>query len=233
MEQLTGEGLILGVDPRAEYRSFDTHLRIGEALVGFTDGLIEVRRDYFKGMNDLIDAVKTEYGAMTAENIAEQIKDRILANLEPVDDSAVLFVGITHLGVKNSPQKTTWSLDVREQGAAYRVRRAVLWDLSSRVSAGSDLSGVELILGELLSNVAQHTPGQAEVGLEFNNGEARLLVRDNGEPFKTENGEMPGALSPSGRGLHLVRSLARSVEIHHNGGNSIAVVLPLNAFGAA
>jgi serine phosphatase RsbU (regulator of sigma subunit)/anti-sigma regulatory factor (Ser/Thr protein kinase) len=233
VEQLTGEGLILGVDPRAEYRSFDVELRAGEALVGFTDGLIEVRRDYFKGMDDLIEAVKVEYGAMTSENIAEQIKDRILANVEPVDDSAVLFVGITHLGVNGSSQKKTWTVDVRERGAAYRVRRAVLWDLSSRVSAGSDLSGVELILGELLSNVAQHTPGQAEVGLEFQDGEARLLVRDNGKPFKSEDGEMPDALSPSGRGLHLVRSLARSVEVHHNGGNNIAVVLPVNTLDAA
>ncbi len=233
VRQLTGEGLILGVDPRAGYHSFDVALRAGEALVGFTDGLIEVRRDYFKGMNDLIEAVKTEYGAMTSANIAEQIKDRILANVEPVDDSAVLFVGITNLGVKGSPQKKTWTLDVREQGAAYRVRRAVLWDLAARVHPGSDLSGVELILGELLSNVAQHTPGHAEVGLEFQDSEARLIVRDNGKPFESEDGAMPGALSPSGRGLHLVRSLARSVEVHYNGGNSVAVVLPVNASSAA
>ncbi|HEX5275682.1 MAG TPA: SpoIIE family protein phosphatase [Candidatus Rubrimentiphilum sp.] len=233
VEQLRGEGLILGVDPRAEYGSYDIQLRSGEALIGFTDGLIEVRRDYFKGMDDLIEAVKTEYGAMSSENIAEKIKDRILANVEPVDDSAVLFVGITNLGVSGSPQKKTWTLDVRERGAAYRVRRAVLWDLSARVGAGSDLSGVELILGELLSNVARHTPGQAEVGLEFQGAEARLLVRDNGEPFEDEDRGMPDALSPNGRGLHLVRSLARSVEVHHNGGNSIVVVLPVNASGVA
>lgn len=229
VQQLKGEGLILGVDPRAAYHSFSVDLRAGEALVGFTDGLIEVHRDYFKGMENLVEAVKTEYAAMSLENIAEQIKDRILANAEPADDSAVLFVGITNLGVNENPQRQTWKLDVREQGAAYRVRRAVLWDLSTRVRAGSDLSGVELILGELLSNVARHTPGQAEVSLEFHDGEALLLVQDNGKPFIDEEGAMPDALSPSGRGLHLVRRLARSVEFHHNGGNTIAVVLPVSA----
>jgi serine phosphatase RsbU (regulator of sigma subunit)/anti-sigma regulatory factor (Ser/Thr protein kinase) len=231
VEQLKGEGLILGVDPRAAYHGFDVDLSAGEALVGFTDGLIEVHRDYFKGMNDLIEAVKTEYGAMSSENIAERIKDRILAGVEPADDSAVLFVGITNLGVNGTPQKKTWKLNVRERGAAYRVRRALLWDLSGRVPTGSDLSGVELILGELLSNVAQHTPGQAEVSLEFHDDEARLLVRDHGEPFTNEECEMPDALAPNGRGLHLVRSLARSVEFHHNGGNTIAVVLPVNVSG--
>lgn len=228
VEQLKGEGLILGVEPGTEYRTFDVDLRTGEALVGFTDGLIEVHRDYFKGMTDLIEAVKTEYAAMSAENIAERIKDRILAHVDPVDDSAVLFVGITNLGVNGTPQKKTWKLDVREQGAAYRVRRAVLWDLSARIRPGSDLSGVELILGELLSNVAQHTSGKAEVSLEFHDGEARLSVKDQGKPFENEDGAMPDALSASGRGLHLVRSLARSVEFHHNGGNSVAVILPVS-----
>ena len=227
VEQLTGEGLILGVEPGTKYRTFDADLRAGEALVGFTDGLIEVHRDYFQGMTDLIEAVKTEYGAMSAENIAERIKDRILAHVEPADDSAVLFVGITSLGV-NGAQKKTWKLNVREQGAAYRVRRAVLWDLSARIRPGSDLSGVELILGELLSNVAQHTPGEAEVSLEFYDGEARLSVRDQGKPFEKTDGAMPDALSANGRGLHLVRSLARSVEVHHNGGNRVAVILPVN-----
>ena len=233
VEQLSGEGLILGVEPHARYQTFEVDLRSGEAIVGFTDGLIEVRRDYFKGMNDLIEAVKTEYGAMSSASFAEQIKDRILAGVEPVDDSAVLFVGITNLGMNGSPQKKTWNVDVRERGAAYRVRRAVLWDLSSHVRAGSDLSGVELILGELLSNVAQHTPGQAEVGLEFQDGQAKLSVHDRGKRFEKEDAEMPDALSPNGRGLHLVRALARSVEFHHNGGNTVAVVLPVDVTGAA
>lgn len=233
IEQLTGEGLILGVDPRAQYRTFSVDLRAGEALVGFTDGLIEVHRDYFEGMKDLIEAVKTEYSSMSSENIAEQIQARILANVEPIDDSAVLFVGITNLGVNDSTQKKTWKLDVRERGAAYRVRRAVLWDLSGHVRAGSDLSGVELILGELLSNVAQHTPGHAEVDLEFQDGQAKLSVRDRGKPFENTDGAMPDALSPNGRGLHLVRTLARSVEFQHRGGNTVAVVLPVDASDAA
>ena len=229
VEQLEGEGLILGVDPAAKYHTFHVDLRAGEALIGFTDGLIEVHRDYFQGMSDLIEVVKTQYGSMSSENIAEKIQDRILANAEPIDDSAVLFVGITNLGVNESPQNKTWNLDVREQGAAYRVRRAVLWDLSAHVAAGSDLSGVELILGELLSNVAQHTPGQAEVRLEFGGGEARLSVHDNGKAFENQDGSMPDALSPNGRGLHLVRRLARSVELRHNGGNTVSVVLAVNA----
>lgn len=97
VEQLSGEGLMLGVDPQARYEPFQTALRKGEGLVCFTDGIVEIERDYLKGMANLIEVVKSEYGRGSAENIAERIKNRILAQAEPVDDSAVLFVGITDL----------------------------------------------------------------------------------------------------------------------------------------
>ena len=234
VEQMRGEGLILGVDPHAAYQSFEVDLRFGEGMIGFTDGLIEVERDYFKGMDALIETAKREYGSMPSENIAEHIKDRILTNAEPVDDSAVLFVGITNLGMSASPNAKTWTVDVREQGAAYRVRRAVLWDLGARAVPESDLHAVELILGELLSNVAQHTPGEAEITMEFTGGQAVLRVRDKGRPFAAGSEAAPDPLSPSGRGLHLMRTLSRAITFESNGrGNSIEVVLPVTVTSAA
>jgi serine phosphatase RsbU (regulator of sigma subunit)/anti-sigma regulatory factor (Ser/Thr protein kinase) len=233
VDQLDGEGIMLGVDPHAAYKTFERTLLVGEGIVGFTDGIVEAGRDYFKGMEDLAATVKGEYGSMRSENIAERIKDRMLAGVDPVDDSAVLFVGITHLGMGASDQKKTWKVDVREQGAAYRVRRAVLWDLATRASAGSDLSAVELILGELLSNVAQHTPGSAEVTLDCRDGQALLKVADRGNVFGSNGESAPDPLSPSGRGLHLIRTLARAVEFENNGtGNSVEVLLPVTLTAA-
>jgi len=234
VEQLTGEGLILGVDPSAEYASFRLQLREGEGIVGFTDGLVEVGRDYAKGMQTLIATVESEYAGMPSNNIAERIKDRILSGMDPVDDSAVLFVGITSLGVTDTAQKKTWKLDVREQGAAYRLRRALLWELAAHSEAGSDLPAVELILGELLSNVARHTPGGAEVTLDYQGGQAILKVNDQGKAFSSGGDAAADPLAPSGRGLHLIRTLARSIEFESNGkGNSVAVVLPVTLSNAA
>jgi len=229
VDQLLGEGLVLGVDPHASFQTFEVDLRIGEGIICFTDGIIEIERDYFKGMNTLIETVKSEYGSMPSENIAEHIKERILTNAQPADDSAILFVGITNLGMNRSPQKKIWKLNVREQGAAYRVRRAVLWHLGARATPGSDLAAVELILGELLSNVAQHTPGDAEVTVDFREGQAFLHVRDHGKPFSSNGQPSPDPLAPAGRGLHLIRSLAGSLELEHDGsGNSIVVRLPVS-----
>jgi serine phosphatase RsbU (regulator of sigma subunit) len=97
IEQLSGEGLMLGVDPQARYQTFQATLREEEGIICFTDGIVEIERDYLKGMADLIEVARTEYKRGSAENIAERIKNRILAEAEPVDDSAILFVGITSL----------------------------------------------------------------------------------------------------------------------------------------
>jgi len=185
-------------------------------------------------MQTLIATVESEYAGMPSNNIAERIKDRILSGMDPVDDSAVLFVGITSLGVTDTAQKKTWKLDVREQGAAYRLRRALLWELAAHSEAGSDLPAVELILGELLSNVARHTPGGAEVTLDYQGGQAILKVNDQGKAFSSGGDAAADPLAPSGRGLHLIRTLARSIEFESNGkGNSVAVVLPVTLSNAA
>jgi len=196
--------------------------------------LVEIDRDYSKGIEKLIATVESEYASMPSDNVAERIKDRILSGVEPVDDSAVLFVGITSLGVTDTAQKKTWKLDVREQGAAYRLRRALLWELAARSDAGSDLSAVELIIGELLSNVARHTPGDAEVTLDYQGGQAVLSVLDHGKAFDGSSVSAADPLAPSGRGLHLIRTLARSISFESNGkGNSVAVVLPVTLSDAA
>lgn len=228
VDQLQGAGLVLGVEPHTTYETFEDVLRVGEGIVGFTDGIVEAGRDYFKGMEHLTATVKSEYGSMRSENIAERIKDRMLTGVSPLDDSAVLFVGITNLGMGDSPEKKSWNVDVREQGAAYRVRRAVVWDLAARAQDGADLSAVELILGELLSNVAQHTPGKAEVTLDCRGGQALLRVTDRGKIFSGNGETAADPLAPGGRGLHLIRTLARSIQFGNDGrGNTVEVLLPV------
>lgn len=97
VEQLSGEGLMLGVEPDVHYHTFQATLREGEGIICFTDGIVEVERDYLKGMETLIEVARAEYRRGSPENIAERIKDRILTQAEPVDDSAILFVGVTNL----------------------------------------------------------------------------------------------------------------------------------------
>ena len=84
-----------------------------------------------------------------------------------------------------------------------------------------------MIFGELLGNVARHTPGTADVELEIIRDRAYLHVTDEGRPFaRSANG--PETFAESGRGLLLVESLARRLSIARTvRGNCVSVELPI------
>ncbi len=122
----------------------------------------------------------------------------------------------------------TWQLDAKNGNAAHRVKRALLWHLGEIASPTSDFAAVEAIIGELVSNVARHTPGPAEVTIECDDRAARLVVCDRGKPFHSTGEHVPDVLSETGRGLFLIRSLAQHVRVEHTGhGNRISVLLPI------
>ena len=224
---LAGSGLLLGVERSARYEHFETNLESGAALVLYTDGLVETYRgDFSRGISLLIDAINAEY-YNSSENIALAIQNRVFAQIEPHDDSAILFIGVTELGVRGTSRARTWEIDATAVSEARRVKRAFLWHLGQYANGESDLMSVELILGELLGNVARHTEGYATVTLELERDRAILHVNDRGAPIP-ELRLPEDILAEGGRGLFLVNSLARSLRIERqNGGNHVCAELPV------
>jgi serine phosphatase RsbU (regulator of sigma subunit)/anti-sigma regulatory factor (Ser/Thr protein kinase) len=221
---LTATGLILGVDSHAVFTSHQLRLEAGTGLVLYTDGIIELERNYFKGVQDLESAVRMTYDS-SVSNIAEAIQQRIFAHLSPRDDSALLVVRILHLSPETlSPR--AWSVDTADPQSARRVKRAVVAELA-RAQANVDFSTAELILGELLSNVARHTPGVAEVTLEWKNDDVLLHVVDRGEPFTLKRTAQPDMLAETGRGLFLVTSVSAGITVEQTAeGNRVTAILP-------
>lgn len=229
VETLGGKGFVLGVDPRAEFETFETKLEIGSALVLFTDGVVEAGRDYFMGLRILKEAVEEEY-RNAEHNIAEAIQRRVFLTAAPHDDSAVLFIGITALGpAALQAERVTWSIDARSEKSTRRVKRALLWRLGEMTPDDAQLAASELIVTELLGNVARHTPGPAEVTLEWNAGVATVRVFDQGKRFEPpKRHELRDVLSESGRGLYLVHAIAQDLTIEWTGsGNCVSAVLPI------
>lgn len=224
---LPGEGFVLGVDPRARFQTFETQLDVGSGVVLYTDGLVEAERDYFKGMTQLEEAAASEYSD-PSPNIAEGIQRRVFAHAAPRDDSALLFIGITGLSVEPpSPERQGWRLDARDESSAHRVKRALLWQLGGFASADADLGTIEAIFGELLSNVKRHTPGPADITLERGAEGAVLSFADDGPPFSINGHAQPDLMAESGRGLFMLRALARDVSVQRVGDrNLVAVALP-------
>lgn len=228
LQFLEGRGLVLGADANARYETFDARLHEGWALLLYTDGLVEVGRNYLEGLNDLREAASAEY-ASASENIAQAIQQRIFREREADDDTAVLFFGVTRLGAQPLRiGERRWVFDARDAQSAHRAKRAILWHLGNEIRDKEQLAAVELILGELVGNVARHSPGSAEVTIDENNGKTLLCVADKGRPFNSsgQNGGVADLLAESGRGLFLVRSMSQEVRIANDGsGNVITAVL--------
>jgi anti-sigma regulatory factor (Ser/Thr protein kinase) len=230
VEQIPGGGLIMGAQRNVEYRQYSLTLDAGSAIVLFTDGLVESGRraeyDYDAGVQRLVEVVNRQYYSAT-ENIAQAIQRDVLEGRAQLDDAAVLFIGVTDVGFARANATRTWTIDARSASAARRAKRAFLWRLGEFAPDGTDLSAPELIFGELVGNVARHTPGMAEITLEIEDNVAFLHVCDEGAPI-VHALSRPEDLSEGGRGLLLVESMARGLSIDRlPNGNHVTVELPI------
>ena len=227
-EALSGRGFVLGINRHAEFTPYEVRLCVGCGHVLYTDGVVEAERDYISGLAKLEAAIRTD-AFNSGGNIAESIQRRVFKDVEARDDSAVLFVGITDLNVAGEPARTqSWRLNAKDGSSAHRVKRALLWQLGEFAAPGSDFAAVEAIIGELMSNVARHTPGEAEIVLEYGDRTVDLHVCDRGRAFRSTGEYAPDLLAESGRGLYLVRALAHDLRVERTAhGNRISVSLPV------
>lgn len=223
---LDGVGMILGVSAGERFDTYETQLQNGTALLLYTDGIIEMDRDYDRGLRRLMETAGSEQYRSTG-NIAAAIQHRIFERSERRDDSALLFVAVTELNAPRSSESRTWSLNAHDSEAAGRAKRALLWHIGELAHEQCDLSAIELIFGELIGNVSRHTPGTADVTLEISGDVATLHVKDFGAPFSLNGTAAPDDWLEGGRGLFLIRSLARSLTVErHDRGNCVSAVLP-------
>jgi serine phosphatase RsbU (regulator of sigma subunit)/anti-sigma regulatory factor (Ser/Thr protein kinase)/CHASE3 domain sensor protein len=229
VESLPGRGLMLGIEPRAVFATHELMLDEGSAIVLFTDGLVEMSRDYIAGREELRQAIEAEYRD-ASQNIAQAIVKRVVGGRSARDDIALLFLCVTALAAAAFPrQRMHWTIDARSERSTRRIKRALLWQLGEMTDDDAQLPAVELIVNELLGNVARHTPGPAEVELEWNGETAIVRVSDRGRPFQLRNGAgRIELLAEDGRGLFLARSVALDLTVEWTGdGNCVSATLPL------
>ena len=226
---LEGSGLALGIDPSSVFDTFESVLDEGALLVAYTDGLIEAERNVLKGLADLLEIVGTVAKA-DAENPAEAIQSVVLRHLHPRDDVAVLTVKVDALRLQPAELgRRTWYGDLGDESQGHALRNAVVRYLRERVSAESDLFGAEAIFGELLGNVARHTPGWARVDLEWRAGACVLTVEDRGPEIAVQRASQD-VLRETGRGLEIVGMLGLDLTLERKaGGNRVSVTLPVRS----
>ncbi len=210
--QLAGADLPLGLRdletaPRAA-RWID--VPPGTTLLLYTDGLTEASRDVVDGERRLIDAF--------AEGIddAATLRDRVAPR--PTDDIAILLISVA--GV----ERRRWAADALHNVAAAQLRALVAAELQRHGADDPTVGDAELVLGELLANVARHTGnGSVEVALDLDGAEPVLHVLDRGPGF-TMHARLPNdPMSESGRGLFIIGNLVREISVvRRTGGGSHA-----------
>jgi anti-sigma regulatory factor (Ser/Thr protein kinase) len=186
-----------------------------------------VNRDYVGGLTALADAVLAEYQESSLE-FAENVQRRIFSRAAPSDDSALLFVGVSMLDAAAGDKQHVWHFDARDAVSAQRVKRAILWELATHADRSPEFAAIEIIYGELLSNVVRHTPGLATITLEWHDDLPILHVDDQGPAFQMPSNTPTESLAENGRGFWLMTNFASKLAVQRIGEkNRVTVALPL------
>jgi serine phosphatase RsbU (regulator of sigma subunit) len=87
-------GLVLGIEPAQQYEEVRTKLGVGEAVVLYTDGVIEARRDNELYGVERLDRVLSEHRELPPGKLAQVVLDdcRSFSRGELADDCAVVVV---------------------------------------------------------------------------------------------------------------------------------------------
>lgn len=96
--------------------------------------------------------------------------------------------------------------------SSVRSARHFVADLVTQWGLGADIrAAAELVVSELAGNAARHGRSQMTIRLASGGDSLHVTVSDSGPPRPEREGFADGAAEEHGRGLPIVRSLARSV----------------------
>jgi anti-sigma regulatory factor (Ser/Thr protein kinase) len=120
-----------------------------------------------------------------------------------------------------------WNFRTVSADDAAKSRREFMVLLRSMASAASDFDAAELIFGELVGNVVVHAPGWVTVTLVWKAENPVLIVHDEEKLFSPRFALPDDPLQENGRGLYIVRTLAKSVTIRRVKGDGTKVMATL------
>jgi PAS domain S-box-containing protein len=220
--QLSAAGGAIGWPGAGSDVIAETTLGVRDALVLYTDGLVEAGKDILAGMEALVGHAR-DVAHLPAGELADELVRRALQGAARRDDTLALVV--RRLPVPAHETSRTWTLspDVTEVSA---TRRALAAWLADRDAAGDD---VLLAVSELLANAVRAARTQVTLRIAVSPDEVVAEVADDGAGGLDLAGHdvLPELADERGRGLFLVHALAAGVTaMSTTEGSVVRAVLP-------
>lgn len=196
-----GGGMLVGFG-MSERESVSLELRPGDALVFFTDGLVERReRPLLEGLQELVRVV-AEVGGTSAHDIGQALVEHMSA-VAAEDDMTVVVVRVPDNALDSDDDECAYRLS--GELSSISVARQAVRDAVSRwsLSGGAE---AELVVSELVSNAVLH--GWGEIGLRLSHREGRLRIEvEDFNPIAPQT-DQRAADYIGGYGIGIVEQLA-------------------------
>ena len=209
VRQIAASGGVIGWPGAGSDGVTATKLDPGDALILYTDGLVEARKNILDGIDEL-EQHAAQVADRPAAELASELVARALAGADRRDDTLAL---VLRRDFVTSPSKrASWTI-APEAAAVRDVRRSFASWLASQNIAPDD---VLLAAAELLANAARAARSRVTLHVRLAEGTIVLDVSDDGAagPDIARHGTtLPPTDAERGRGLFLVRAVSSHVDV--------------------
>jgi anti-sigma regulatory factor (Ser/Thr protein kinase)/putative methionine-R-sulfoxide reductase with GAF domain len=192
----------LGTLPFGSYHETEDRLDPGEALMLYTDGLVERRREPLTtGLERLR---RLAVAGRSADALAQRVVDHLIAPGGADDDVAIVVV-------RNLPIAPQMRLRFPATPLVLSQIRQVLrrW-LHAHGATSQDIAAITLACGEACANAIEHAYSPAPTSFELeaghDDGLVTLTVRDSGR-------WRPSRATDRGRGLRMIEAAVDEFEV--------------------
>ncbi|MCW2599509.1 MAG: domain S-box-containing protein [Frankiales bacterium] len=212
VRQITATGGAIGWPGAGSDGVEEVVLESGDALLLYTDGLVEARKDIIEGLESLCREAASVVHLPVAE-MTDELVARALAGADRRDDTLALVVRRTTLVTalpQQSPASCRWQLRP-DRHAVHQARRdAVRWLDDRGLQAGD----AALIIAELLANALRAARGVVVLEVSVTQDRVNIAVSDDGPGLdELPDCGLPSVDAEGNRGLFLVRKLSSGLEL--------------------
>ena len=205
------------------------------ARIVFSLGMSLTTTRFDSAQVSMSNAARWQCGCSSTGPVASMVWDacslhaHYTAVLDEERTSTLLSTVGDSFGMRFGDHAAMWAFDPSNTFCEKKFRAEYLSILHACGTVEGDFFAAELIYRELISNALQHAPGKVNVELEWSERHPVLSVHDHSGLFLWAGGLPLNLLNEHGRGLYLVKSLARELRIKTSGGDEykISAVLPV------